>query len=94
LPQRLVLLSPCGLWEKVPRGEWEAWAFEYRNNRYSSLPEPFPPEELEGCDGIPARNAVLSSAMGIPRNTVSVWLFRYKRRIRELYYVRALLDSA
>jgi hypothetical protein len=32
--------------------------------------------------------------MRIPRNTLSVWLFRYKRRLRDLQGVRALLDNA
>jgi RNA polymerase sigma factor (sigma-70 family) len=94
LPQRLMVLSLIGLWEKVPRDEWKAWAGEYRTATGDTLPDPFPPEELEECGDIAQRNAVLSDAMGVLRNTLSVWLYRYKGRLRELEYVRALLDKA
>jgi RNA polymerase sigma factor (sigma-70 family) len=93
LTVRLALLALSGLWGKVPPEEWDAWVEEHRTNREGSLPEPFPPGEMEGCDSIAERNAVLSAAMGIPRNTLSVWLYRYKRRLADLYYVRNLLDT-
>jgi RNA polymerase sigma factor (sigma-70 family) len=94
LRQRLMLLSLTGLWEKVPREEWEAWAGEYRTEQGDSLPDPFPPAELEECADLAQRNAVLSGALGVSRNTLSVWLYRCKRRLLELNYVPALLDRA
>jgi RNA polymerase sigma factor (sigma-70 family) len=93
LPQRLLVLTLSGLWEKVPAEEWEAWLEEYRAARYNDLPKPFPPVGLRDCDTIAERNAVLAAAMRAPRNTLSVWLFRYKQRLRDLQYVRGLLDG-
>jgi DNA-directed RNA polymerase specialized sigma24 family protein len=92
LPQRLALMSLSGLWEKVPPEEWDAWVGEYRASRDHELPDPFPPDQLRHSDDLAGRNAVLSAAMRVSRNRLSVWLFRYKPRLRGLQYVRALLE--
>jgi RNA polymerase sigma factor (sigma-70 family) len=94
LPQRLALLSLSGLWQKVPAEEWLAWVVECRTSGSYDLPEPFPPEELLQHNDIAGRNGVLSAALGVPRNTLSVWLYRSKQRLRELQYVRALLEPS
>jgi hypothetical protein len=77
LPPRLAVLSVTGLWSKVPPDEWESWLAEYRADRDDALPNPFPPEELWSCEAIAERNGILSAAMRVPRNTLSVWLFRH-----------------
>jgi RNA polymerase sigma factor (sigma-70 family) len=94
LRQRLALLGLTGLWEKVAGEEWEAWVGEYRAHSEGDLPDPFPPEHLRQADDVAQRNAILSGALQVPRNTLSVWLFRYKQRLRDLHYVRGLLDNA
>jgi hypothetical protein len=93
LPQRVMLLSWLGLWEKVPAEQWRAWVVEYRTTRDSALPDPFPPEELRGCDDKDERLAILCRALQMEGNTLSAWLRRYKRRLRELYYLRGQLDA-
>ena len=93
LPQRLALLSLTGLWEKRAREIWQNWVEEYRASRDSDLPSPFPPEELRGCDGIAERNGILCGAMKLQRNTLSVWLHRFRQRLGDLQYVRELMDN-
>jgi len=93
LAPRLMLLCLSGLWEKVPSDEWAAWGAEYGNQRGTLLPAPFPPDEIRESEEIAGRNAVLARAMGVVPNTLSVWLYRYKGRLRQLLYVRILLNS-
>ena len=52
----------------------------------------FPPDTLTGCDQIAERNELLSAALNIKRNTLSVLLYRSKSRLLELRYVRDRLD--
>jgi DNA-directed RNA polymerase specialized sigma24 family protein len=90
---RLALLSLTGLWSRVPGGEWQTWAGRYRATECPALPDPFPPEELEGRERLAERNGLLPEALQVPRNTLSVWLHRYKPRIRQLRYVRERLEA-
>jgi hypothetical protein len=94
LAQRLVLLSLTALWTKVPRETWSAWVADYRARPDCSLSDPFPPDRLQDCESAAERNEVLAEATGLPRNRLAVWLFRYKPRLRNLRYIRALLDNA
>jgi DNA-directed RNA polymerase specialized sigma24 family protein len=87
LRQRLALLSLCGLWEKVPAEEWQEWVHE------DGLSLPFPPEVLSGVESITRRNEILAGALGVRRNTLSVWLYRYRERVRALTCVRNLLGG-
>jgi RNA polymerase sigma factor (sigma-70 family) len=91
--QRLAVLALCGLWRRVPGTEWSAWVEEYRTDHQSTLPDPFPPASLEECADLSERMTVLCDAVKVPRNTLSVWLYRRKPMLRELQYVRDLLDN-
>jgi hypothetical protein len=93
LPQRLALLCLCGLWDKVPPQEWEQWLRDYRDDWDAQLPSPFPSPELDRCERIAERNAILCEAMKMQRNTLSVWLYRFKARLRALHYVRNLIGN-
>jgi hypothetical protein len=93
LAHRLAVLALCGLWRRVPQSEWLAWATEYRTTRQGSLSEPFPPESLDAHDDVPGRNGVICEAMGVLRNTLSVWLCRCKPSLRTLKCVRELMDT-
>jgi hypothetical protein len=88
---RLALLSVVGLWARVPQEEWRRWVGDYRTED-PTLPEPFPPDELEACERLADRNGVIAGALQVPRNTLSVWLHRYKPRIRQLRHVRERLE--
>jgi RNA polymerase sigma factor (sigma-70 family) len=92
--QRLALLALSGLWLHVPKPEWTAWIGEYRTTHDRDLPDPFPPGSLGECSSLAERNAIICDAMKVPRNTLSVWLYRRKAMLRELRYVRDLLDNA
>jgi DNA-directed RNA polymerase specialized sigma24 family protein len=93
LPQRLGLLCLSGLWEKVPTAPWLSWVQEYKERHDAGLALPFPPALLQGAEDVASRNAILAGALGVRRNTLSVWLHRYKDRLANLACVRALLDT-
>jgi hypothetical protein len=89
---RLVLLCLAGLWEKVPAPDWKRWIVEHRDRFGVPDGEPFPPDSLPNCVQIAERNELLSAALNIKRNTLSVLLYRGKSRLLELRYVRDRLD--
>jgi DNA-directed RNA polymerase specialized sigma24 family protein len=89
---RLALLCVAGLWQKVPTPDWRRWVAEHRDRFGSPAGEPFPPDALAACDQIAERNELLSAALNIKRNTLSVLLYRGKARLLELAYVRDRLD--
>lgn len=91
LPQRLALLSLAGLWGKVPVAEWGEWVGAYRSGVRAALPDPFPPSSLQECENLSERIGTLASALGVRRNTLSVWLYRHKQTLRGLQYLRERL---
>ena len=92
--QRLALLALSGLWFHVPVPVWEKWIKEYGTTHQRTLPDPFPPGTLGECDSLAQRNAILCEAMQAPRNRLSVWLYRRKPMLRELQYVREVMDNS
>jgi DNA-directed RNA polymerase specialized sigma24 family protein len=92
LRDRLVLLCLADLWQKIPPPEWRRWVIEHRSRFGFPDGKEFPPEALAGCDQIADRNAVLSAALNIKRNTLSVLLYHGKARLLELRYVRDHLN--
>lgn len=91
---RLVLLCVAGLWHKVPAADWGRWVAEHRDRFGFPHGESFPPEALADCDLVAERNEVLSAALNIKRNTLSVLLYRGKDRLLDLRYVRGCLDQS
>jgi DNA-directed RNA polymerase specialized sigma24 family protein len=91
--QRLAVLVVTGLYRHVPKAEWEAWIHEHGKIHQRDLPNPFPPDSLGEGGNLAERNAILCEAMRVSRNTLSVWLYRRKPILRELQYVRDLLDN-
>jgi DNA-directed RNA polymerase specialized sigma24 family protein len=91
---RVVLLCVSGLWAKTPPQQWERWVDEYRQHYDAPDDGPFPPAELQESDEVARRNELLAQALGERPNTLAVCLYRGKKRLLALQYVRDLLPPS
>lgn len=89
---RVEVLCLAGLWPYVPVPRWENWLAEYEGLRRLTLVRPFPGDDVLYCDKPADRLKPLAQALGYHTNTLSQRWLRSMHRLKELDFVRELLQ--